>query len=70
MPHHPRDGDILGVVEQPKQPEQGYHGGDFVQDEEGDDVGDRGAAQAGGVALQRAGQAGEDAVCSFECCCC
>lgn len=31
-------GRVRCVVEQAEEPEEGYHGGDFVEDEEGDDV--------------------------------
>jgi hypothetical protein len=52
---------MLGVVKQAEQPQKRHHGGNLVQDEKGDHVRDGGAAQAGRVALQRGGEAGEDA---------
>lgn len=51
---------VRRVVEQSKKTEDGHYGGDLVEDEEGDDVGERRAAEAGRVALQGGRELRED----------
>ncbi|CAI4213936.1 unnamed protein product [Parascedosporium putredinis] len=46
-------GGILRIVEEPEKAEQRHDGGDFVEDEEGDDMGDGRAAETGGVFLEK-----------------
>ena len=44
------------------EPEEGDDSGEFVQDEEGGDVGERGVGERGGVSVQEFGEAAVEAV--------
>lgn len=52
----------LRVVECSGEPEEGDDGGEFVQNEEGGDVGERGVGERGGVSVQEFGEAAVEAV--------